>query len=688
MVLLFSLVGGLAIALTLQLLLANLGVALGLTLLNFSPAKSSEAKDSEGSASNSESLSEPSPDGRVSASRSLSLPLTNILGAVVALSAITAVFAAALVATEFSTITELPRGIILSLMAWALYWFLFLWLSTTTLSNVVESLVGTAVAGGRELLALVKQVASSAPPEDSDDSADAMLKALSAELQGELSQIANAQKALPQLLEKHREKLIEEVCDRTRLSQQQAERVLSDLRAQSPATSTSAATTVETVTPSVESPGLIQSIGSQIKSNVLSAVESQLDSSNWQEVSRKIIKNVDLSDIESFFTSASRKSSFIDSSSVEEDASKENVAEENVAEEKYPEEPYLEEREDAKEKERPEAQTATAQASEKQVGYAQSAIPQPPSSEVSLLETEQASEEQNYAIASKAIQKKLIAYCRYTNSATLTPESLLEKIETQQAEWAVDSLDTLDLNADAIATVITKRKTLSKAEKEALIDTLETAIAKPSEPALPYALPAPSEQPDQTFFASVIDQTKDNIAHYLHAQEKANLQPKQIAHDLTRIVGSSLQSIPHPSQLPDLSQVKALWNLSTWRQVLEKRKDMTTHEIQQVLGWVESSWEPVNHQTDVWLQALQTEASQLLDVPEELLDETRAQIVEQFEVAKEKVEDQAITLKTELQIQADSVRKQSAIAAWWLFISILLSGLASSGAGWLAIRYV
>ena len=114
---------------------------------------------------------------------------------------------------------------------------------------------------------------------------------------------------------------------------------------------------------------------------------------------------------------------------------------------------------------------------------------------------------------------------------------------------------------------------------------------------------------------------------------------------------------------------------------------MTIEETQQILHWLESGWEPVAHQANEWIQTMQTEASQLLDAPEEIIDEARQQIVEQVGQVKETVEAQAIALKKELQTQAEATRRQAAIAAWWLFGAISISCLAAGSAGWLAIQY-
>ncbi|MFK8185158.1 MAG: hypothetical protein AB8B99_17435 [Phormidesmis sp.] len=641
MVLLFALVGGLAIAFTFQILFANLGLALGLTILNFSPrSKSSQP------ASQSDSAKAASPD-----QPKRSLPVTNLLGAGVMLSATSTIFVAALISTEFSTLLELRRGIIFGLIVWAVYWLLFIWLSTTTLTSVVESLLGTLIAGGKELLSLTKRAYPSAATEASEQaSEEAMLKAMSEKLSAELAQIAKTQQALPTLLAKHRETLVAEVCDRTQLSRNQAETILNGVQPSETQVSTSTA-------PS--SMGLLANLGSTAKSTVLSAVESQIDVPSWQQVSQKIIDNVDISDLESLWQ---QTASFLGDSNQAATESEKEIQPDTI----------------------PIQQDSTASQNNQR--------------------------KKQPSAATKAVQKKLIAYVRYTNPDALTPDNLLEKVAAQQNAKEIEDLSATQLDVDAIANVIINRKTLPAPKKQALVKTLQTAIAPPVPPAPPAtsvqpSAPAPTatnashaSNASNTSNASnasntsqqlthTLEQTKDRIAQYLYSQNKTTLQPKQIAHDLTRIVGSSLQSIPHPSQLPERSQLANLWDKSFWQRALAQRKDMTGEEMQQVLHWVESGWEPMTHQANDWIQAMQAEASQLLEVPEEIIDEARQQIVEQIGAVKENVEEQAIALKTELQIQADSARHQAAIAAWWLFSAILLSSVTAGSASWLAIRY-
>ena len=93
---LLSLGSGLAIAATVQLLLTNLGIALGLTVLDWSPSDVA-APDLD----TDEAL--PPSEG--------SFPVTHLLGAGVALTLSVVLFVAALLATEFSPLVEPPtRG--------------------------------------------------------------------------------------------------------------------------------------------------------------------------------------------------------------------------------------------------------------------------------------------------------------------------------------------------------------------------------------------------------------------------------------------------------------------------------------------------------------------------------------------------------------------------------------------------
>ncbi|MEL7334472.1 MAG: hypothetical protein AAFN12_19660, partial [Cyanobacteria bacterium J06560_2] len=203
-------------------------------------------------------------------------------------------------------------------------------------------------------------------------------------------------------------------------------------------------------------------------------------------------------------------------------------------------------------------------------------------------------------------------------------------------------------------------------------------------------------------------QLAGQINHYLHHQEKSELSPTEIAQNLTQMVGSAIATLPQPSELANISEIselidtdtwkQQLWNPTQWRASLEKRKDLTAEEIQQILEWGEQVWEPKVQQVTSWLQAAKSEVNEHLslleiNLPEvelpdtEILEEARQKIVGQIELAQTKVTDRAAAVKAELQTQADATRRQVAIAAWWLFIALISSGSAAAGAGYLAAIY-
>ena len=664
MLLIFSLVSGLAIALTFQLLFANLGIALGLSLLNFSPTPVSSAEQT--AKSSTENADTTSDDSHT-------LPITHLLGAGVLLSATSTIFIAALISTEFSTLYDLRRGIIFSLLVWSVYWLLFTWLSTTTITSVAESVFGTAIAGGKELLSLVKRTGSLAANTE-EDSESAALETMRSEILGELSQMSEAQEALPTLLADHREQLVKEISDRTQLSSTQIETILTGMQPQTtPEVATEPPTQPESQSLSTtsSSAGLLSNIGAAAKSKAISVARSQIDIPGWQEISQKVINNVDISDLEALWQ---KSVSFLEDTS-EEDSPKENAI-------KQVSQTELSKADNSESS--PETNSTN------RLTYA----PTQPLRQVEEKTLSIKTAPKQLSPAAKAFQKKLIAYCRYTNPTALTSENLSEKIATLKEEKKIKDLSSLQIDIDAIATIITNRKTLSDIKKQSLIETLTNQISLTPESKQAIAPDTPEPDPNnqhESPLSQTLTQTKQRIAHYLHAQDKATLQPKQIAHDLTRIVGSSLQTIPHPSQLPARSHLDSLLDTSSWQQALEKRKDMTLDEAQEVLSWMEAGWEPMTHQASKWITALQSEASQLLEKPEEAIEQTiedvQQQIVERVEIIKEKAEEQAIALKQELQTQADTARAQTAIAAWWLFGSLLLSSVAASGAGWLAVRY-
>jgi len=177
------------------------------------------------------------------------------------------------------------------------------------------------------------------------------------------------------------------------------------------------------------------------------------------------------------------------------------------------------------------------------------------------------------------------------------------------------------------------------------------------------------------------------ITHYLKFQEKSAFRPDQIAEDLTTILKHAVELLPNPSDWEVLSDLKHLIDPRLLQETLENRRDMTTEQIQEVLGWFDNAWQTVTRQVLDWSQTLWAETRHWLSTRSDNLDGARHYLVDRIADTRQDLQDRAAQVKAEIKEQADAVRRQVAIAAAWLFISLLTSGGAAMAAGWLAVRY-
>ncbi len=665
MTLIFSLVGGLAIALIIQLLFASLGIALSLTLLDLSPKPQPATQEDRTQKNRTQKEPAQKEPAEAQSKFSLpkfslprfSLPVTHLVGFGIALGVSGLIFMTAFVSTDFSAIIQPRRGLIFGVIFWAIYWTLLIWLSTTTIAGIVDALFGGAIASIKQILAVLKKSPNAPEPDE-----DSVLQGLATEL----SQIIESQQALPALLASQRETLVQEISDRTQLSPTQTETILTDITPTEPEVSPPSYSTASS------------------SSSLVSKLGSTLDLPSWQQLSQRVIDQIDFSDIEALV---------------------------------YQIPSLLQEK-------------ASASNSSTQAGSISSAIENEAVTKVSLSSS---AEPPETTAASKApkeqtaidqeIQSKLISYCRYTNIDLLTPENLTAKIESQLEEHSAD-FEHLQVDIAAVENVLSRRQNLDRDSKRALIGVLEAAehqkLSEPEQRSAEASTEAETETkqtesypqkiqqalessvqavewqevlaPSLNGTGDLVSQMKTQIARYLQKQDKLSFHPVQMAKDLTHIVGHGLRSLPHPSDLPNLAELETLWDKSSWQLALEKRKDLTVDEIQEILAWGETAWKPVVKQAGIWLQSLQSQAEQLLSLVDNAsldtsLDTARETIVEQIGLAKEKLDEQATAMKAEIQTQADAARKQGAIAAWWLFIALSLSGMAAGSAGWLAVLY-
>lgn len=189
------------------------------------------------------------------------------------------------------------------------------------------------------------------------------------------------------------------------------------------------------------------------------------------------------------------------------------------------------------------------------------------------------------------------------------------------------------------------------------------------------------------------NQLKSQISDYLQHEEKSALQPSQLLASVSGLVKSTVRSLSAlPTELPHL-------DLAFLEEALSARPDLSEQEREQIAEKLTSVWQTLSHSMTDWEDEIQSTAQMLKQfvsrnvddigstLSSGILESARQQVVEAFERAQETVALQTASVKHELKQQAEQVRQQIAIAAWWLFISLLTSGMASAGAGWLAVRF-
>ncbi|MGB3293628.1 MAG: hypothetical protein WBB01_11635, partial [Phormidesmis sp.] len=187
------------------------------------------------------------------------------------------------------------------------------------------------------------------------------------------------------------------------------------------------------------------------------------------------------------------------------------------------------------------------------------------------------------------------------------------------------------------------------------------------------------------------NQLKSQLSDYLQHEEKSALNPSQLFTEISQLVKRMTHALPAlPTELPQI-------DIDFLQDALSQRPDLSEAEREQIADKLTSMWQTLSHSITDWEDELQSAAQMLKQVVSQnaddvsnlgsnLLDTARQQVVEAFEQAQETVALQTVAVKKEIKQQAEQVRQQIAIAAWWLFISLLTSGLASAGAGWLAVR--
>ncbi|NEQ73077.1 MAG: MFS transporter [Okeania sp. SIO2C9] len=131
-----ALIAGVVLAFAFQLLLTNLGVAAGISLLGASSSSKKKNDNEDDSGSVSSTIQK----------ISLTVGLGTLISVTIAL------FLASLLAVRLSLFISPVSGAIVGLVIWGTYFSLMVWVSSTTVGSLIGSVVNTATSGFQSLL--------------------------------------------------------------------------------------------------------------------------------------------------------------------------------------------------------------------------------------------------------------------------------------------------------------------------------------------------------------------------------------------------------------------------------------------------------------------------------------------------------------------------------------------------------
>ncbi len=519
MTLVFSLIGGLLIAVVLQLVFANLGIALGLTLLDFSPRHSVSPASDEASSDETESDESESDESEEDES-DFSLPITHLLGFGVAVGLSMVIFTGTLLSVEFSGLLEPRRGIIFGLVFWSTYWLLFIWLCSTTVTGIADSLIGGAIASGKRLITTVKQSAtgSNSGSDSSVEKQTLEQQIIIKELAAEVSRLASAQNEVPRLLANQSDALLAQI---NAAIEEKLDEEKSD-----PLTPSGHSKTEITVTETDQTSAPDVSI-----SKSSSSMLSQLDLPSWQQIAKSAINQVDLSDwdVATLLEQFSRNE--------QEDSSKDKTKPKAIASQIVGSAIAL------------LPDTSSSSESSESPSDNQSDT----SEDFSVHNSAASHVSTEYGATIQTIQTKLEDYCRYTNVSSLTPDKLSEKVGSllQEYDLSIEAIGNSQLSVDiaSLESVLSRRQNLSSQSKQQLIETLEEVWPSVSLAPAPTAESIAADIPDLKESANKDGADKDGADKDGADKESADqegsddLSVQSIAEKAYQTVESHLQAI-------------------------------------------------------------------------------------------------------------------------------------------------
>lgn len=778
----FSLLAGLVIAFSLQLLLTNLGVALGLSAVGLLVAdtdgiqpEGTQPEDAVDENAVDRNAVDNEDDGESSGyntnnDEGFSPPVTHLLGLGVTLSVAPVLFAASFLATEFSQFESFGRGIIFGTILWSTYLLIVTWLSSKTVSGIADVVLGGATAGIRKLFSAVKQM--NPLGSGADDTAGKTTESLTeaervSMIAREIGAVMSTQDYLPMLVSQRKEDLIQEMSDRAQLSPRQAETIIRQL---SGATSTAH--------PSQEAATAVSTLADTSPADTSLADTSRYSVPDWRKLMRMGLNQLDITDwdLESAWSALQTAKGVqealpfnIISLDVEDYLSEipqwvlaSDSLETDLVERLYDPEAdpelvlsqlkslkpddliqWLVQRGDLSDEaiqslggklsgiyhsvlDTVEAKTQTALTQSSKAASATRAMFSNQLSDqfsnqlsnsgsaVKVLKHLGTTAEQ----AASTVAKKVEAY--RTNEQTPVEQTVDSKITSksvignQTANHKTTDLSQLEPNLPDVPSDRLKRK-FSEVQRKLLSYFRYTTLDKLTAESVGEKLKSQLESSDLLTESGMISlgdepthQTaKDWIEDWLKTSseeleivisKRKGITKKQLA-----ALKESLKSSWRAHYAPSFSEDTSIESQSDqnnnqrpgfprrWAQRVAQGADQSlAHKL--ITGdWRERIRAQLANVADQGSEAVESTVGGAFETVEtavtDTLEAAQGQFSEAIASAQQKIEAQVEATKHELQAQAEAVRHQAAIAAWWLFISLLTSELAAASAGWLAVRY-
>lgn len=664
-----ALIVGLLLAFGLQLLLTNLGVAIGITAFRFRSSQSPTQPlqgDSQPLQQSSQSSNHASIHSNSSRS---SLGVMAGLGILATVNAV--LFAACFLAVRFSQVHDVISGAVLGTVIWAAYCLVLLWLSTTAATSLFSAALGFTISGISGLITLIRGVLTQ--KKDAAKLDEATIAAIRQQVQLSLDTINLQQlendsaKAPPQLdWEKVR-------ADLKQLLQRPDIQSLSAEWRNVDRSTLSKLLQHRLNLPDTELNQLVDEIEQawhhfnplllNVQSYLLNQTFEQLQSEGLPDQFRALLESLEA-----------------DHPSVRSQL--EQIQSQDFA-------AILQQRNDLTDD---QIQSLAQQLNAMVQIILKAPHPDSVQTEVAIAE----------------LQGQLKSYLLHTASKRLTAKRIERKLHKllqslQTLEQPISNLPELDL--DTFQAVLQRRKNLTDKQQRQILRQIEQTWHDAS----------------HSVAAGVTDSDSD-----ASSEGSVTLAKRWATAETVQVRPSSPEQLSDPSEQPNADAIEALLvSLASYFSPLSKLPNATDRLKQYLKDWlidlsndpsftesIQSIWEQISAEKwdeslerfysarlQPWRERLQALAEEFLpslaEAPTHVSETAQTYLQAQIEAVKQQALEPIETLQQRLRAQTDSLKQQAqqrleitrrraATAAWWLFTIVLTAALSSATAGALA----